>query len=421
VAGGALMKVVGALGFLLRGGSAGAKFLFVLYLAGKASSTLLGQVAVLMTIATVFAQVAGLEINQVIGRQLHALSADDRMRVLRRQAQAAIVTYLVLAPAAVLAYADLLLEHWVSACAILILEHFIIEMYRFHILMLRPVYASTLLFLKNAGWILLFAAIVETGLAKPSLSLVLHCWAAVLVMTATPLLLTRHAWPTVKEFVASSTWPAQSGTLIWQARTFIVSAIAIAGIGAIDKLLIAGLFSVAELGVYFFFATCASIISLVTSFSVGATVGPQCIKIHATQGRSDYLPHHRRLTRLYWITTVLTAVAIIAPADYLLGQFGKADYHSHIEILYLLTASAALVVLCEPQKINAYLERQDLILLVGNLLHLLCITLSVALFAMKRDIVWVSAGVLLSSLLVYIYFALGLGYRLLGRRRTWLA
>lgn len=57
------MKIVGALGFLLRGGSAGAKFLFVLYLAGKASSELLGQVAILMTVATDFAQLAGLEIN----------------------------------------------------------------------------------------------------------------------------------------------------------------------------------------------------------------------------------------------------------------------------------------------------------------------------------------------------------------------
>jgi O-antigen/teichoic acid export membrane protein len=415
------MKVAGALGFLLRGGSAGAKFLFVLYLAGKASSTLLGQVAVLMTIATVFAQVAGLEINQVIGRQLHALSADDRLRVLRRQAQAAIVAYLVLAPAAVLAYADLLSDFWVSACGILVLEHFIIEVYRFNILMLRPAYASSLLFIKNAGWVLVFVALVETGAAAPSLSLVLHCWFGVLAVTATPLLLTRHAWPTLKEFFAPSTWPAQSGALVWQARTFIVSAVAVAGIGAVDKLLIAGKFPAADLGVYFFFATCASIISLIASFSIGATVGPQCIKVHATQGRDAYLPHLRRLKRLYWLTAVATMVAIMLPADFLLTHFGKADFHRHIEILYLLTPSAALVVLCEPYKINAYLERQDLVLVAGNLFHLLSVALCVALFAVKRDIVWVSAGVLLSSLLVYMYFALDLGVRLAGRRRPRLA
>ncbi|QPF72737.1 hypothetical protein G8A07_07190 [Roseateles sp. DAIF2] len=415
------MKVVGAFGFLLRGGSAGAKFLFVLYLAGKASSTLLGQVAVLMTIATVFAQVAGLEINQVIGRQLHALSADDRLRLLRRQAQAALVTYLVLAPAAVLLYANLLATYWISACGILILEHFIIEVYRFNILMLRPVYASSLLFIKNVAWVLLFVALVESGVAAPSLSLVLHCWFGVLAITATPLLLTRHAWPTLREFLSASTWPAQSGTLVWQARTFIVSAVAVAGIGAIDKLLIAGKFPAADLGVYFFFATCASIISLIASFSIGATVGPQCIKVYATQGREAYLPHLRRLKRLYWLTAVATMVAIMLPADFLLTHFGKADYHRHIEILYLLTPSAALVVMCEPYKINAYLERQDLVLVAGNLFHLLSVTLCVALFAVKRDIVWVSAGVLLSSLLVYVFFSLDLGSRLVRRHRPRLA
>ncbi len=408
------MRVVDALGFLLRGGSAGAKFLFVLYLSAKASSALLGQVAVLMTIAAVFAQVAGLEINQVIGRQLHALTGDERLRLLRRQAQVATVAYLWLAPAAVLAYADLLGDYWVSVCGILVLEHLIIEVYRFNILMLRPVYASSLLFIKNAGWVLVFVALVETGFATPSLSLVLHCWFGVLVLTAAPLLLTRYAWPTFKELFAPSIWVAQSGTLVWQARTFIFSAFAVAGIGSIDKLLIAGKFPAADLGVYFFFATCASLISLVASFTIGSTVGPQCIKVFATHGRAAYLPHLRRLKHLYLLTVVATTVAIMLPAALLLTHFGKADYHRHIEILYLLSPSVALVVLCEPYKINAYLERQDLILVAGNLFHLFTVTLCVALFAVKRDIVWVAGGVLLSSLLAYVYFALNLGNRVVG-------
>lgn len=412
------MKVVGALGFLLRGGSAGAKFLFVLYLAGKTNSELLGQVAILMTVATVFAQLAGLEINQVVGRQLHALSIDDRLRLLRRQAQAALVAYIVLAPATVLLYTDLLAAHWLSACGILVLEHFIIEVYRFNILMLRPVYGSSLLFIKNAAWVLLFVALIESGVATPSLSLVLHCWFGVLVVTAAPLLLTRHAWPTLRELFTASTWPAQSGALVWQARTFIVSAVAVAGIGAIDKLLIASKFPAADLGVYFFFATCASIISLIASFSIGATVGPQCIKVYATQGRNAYLPHLRRLKRLYWLTAFATMAAVMLPAEFLLTHFGKPDYLRHIEILYLLTPSAALVVLCEPYKINAYLERRDLVLVAGNLFHLLSVTLCVALFAIKRDIVWVSAGVLMSSLLVYLYFALGIGNRVFDHRRS---
>jgi O-antigen/teichoic acid export membrane protein len=411
------VKLVSALSFILRGGSAGAKFLFVLYLSGKSSSALLGQVAVLMTIAAVFAQVAGMEINQVIGRQLHALNGDERLRLLRRQAQAALVAYLVLAPATVLLYADLLGSYWFSACGVLVLEHFIIEVYRFRILMLHTVYASSLLFIKNAGWVLVLVGLVEAGAATPSLALVLHCWFGVLALTAAPLLLTRHAWLTLKEFLAPRVWLGQSGSLLWRARTFLVSAVAVSGVGALDKLLIAGKFPAADLGVYFFFATCASIISLTVSFSIGATVGPQSIKIHASLGRDAYLPHLRRLKRLYLLTTVATMVAILLPADFLLTHFGKTEYSRQLDILYLLLPSAALIVLCEPYKVNAYLERQDLILVGGNLFHLLSLALCVTLFAIKRDIVWISAGVLLSSLLSYLYFALGLGNRVFYHRR----
>ena len=110
---------------------------------------------------------------------------------------------------------------------------------------------------------------------------------------------------------------------------------------------------------------------------------------------------------------VVTMAAIMLPADFLLTHFGKSDYKQHIEILYLLTTSAALLVLCEPYKVHAYLERHDRTLLVGNLLHLLSITTFVAVFSFKRDMVWISVGVLLSSLLVYVYFASGIGNRLL--------
>lgn len=408
------MNLANLLGFALRGGSAGAKLLFVFYLAGKASSTLLGQVAIVVTMAAVFSQIAGLEINQVIGRQLHALSITERHRLLRRQAQAGVVAYLLLLPIAILLYADLLSDYWLCTCGILVLEHFVLEAYRFNVLMLRPLYAAALLFVKNVGWVLTFMALVESGFASPSLSLVLACWCGLLVIMSVPLLWTPHTWATLKDFAAWSIWPKQSGALIWQARTFIVSAAAGVGIGAIDKLLIAEKFSAADLGVYFFFASCASIVSLIASFTIGSTVGPQCIKVYAAEGRDAYLPHLKRLKRLYFITTVSTMAVIMLPANFLLMHFGHSEYRQHIEILFLLTPSAALLVLCEPYKVNAYVERQDLTLMVGTLFHLLSVALCVSLFAIKHDIVFISVGMLVSSLLIYLYFALDAGNRIIG-------
>jgi O-antigen/teichoic acid export membrane protein len=406
------MGFVNAMGFALRGGSALARFLFVIYLAAKTTPLLLGQVAILMTITAVFIQLAGLEINQVIGRQLHVLTVDGRIQVLRWQAFAVLAAYLVLVPIILFIYSDLLIVNWISACGILVLEHFITEVYRFNILMLRPAYASGLLFIKNAGWVVCFVVLVESGIAVPTLKLVLYCWLTVLVLTVAPLVLTRNTLSTLAQFLKPSTWIKPTLSLAWQARTFIVSAIAMAGVGAMDKLLIAERFSQTELGVYFFFATCASVMTLIVSFSIGATVGPQCIKIYAAEGRLAYEPEYRRLKKYYLLTAATTALAITLPADYLLIMFGKADYHRYIDILYFLVPSTAFVVLCEPYKMNAYLERRERSLVLGNLFHVLCLFVCISLFAIKGDIVWVSAGVLLSSFVAYLFFAFQIPDRL---------
>jgi len=399
---------------VLRGGSAAAKFLFVLYLARKADSSLLGQLAVMMAIATIFTQVAGLEINQVLARQVHGLTPDERACLLRRHAFASISAYLLLTPVILFAYSDLLAGHWISVVAILTLEHFVTEVFRLNIVLLRPVYASALLFAKNAGWVLSFVLLVEAGWAAPSLHLAVQCWAGVLALTAVPLLFTRQALPTLHEYVRPMSWMRPTGTLVWQARSFIVSAVAVAGIGAMDKLLISEKYSSSELGVYFFFATCASVMTLIVTFSVGSTAGPRCIKIYTTEGRGAYLPQYRRLKRLYFLIAAVTTLALTLPADWLLGLLGKPDYQQHIAILYLLVPSAALVVLCEPYKINAYLERRDLGLVLGNLFHLAALVACIWLCMLNGDIVHVSAGVLASSLLAFLFFSLDLGDRLIA-------
>lgn len=414
------MAKTAILSFLLRGGAAGAKFLFVLYLARAASSSTVGEIAILMTIAAVFGQLAGLEIHQVIGRQLHGLTDAQRVEVIRKQSLAVLAAYVLLTPVLLFLYWDVLKGFWLYAAGILILEHFILEVYRYNIIMLKPVYASSLLFVKQAGWMILFIALVETGAAFPSLELAVYCWFGVLALMAIPFLLSAHTLPTLAKLIAPWKWLPEIASLVWQARFFIISAAAVAGVGAIDKLLIGEIFSTADLGIYFFFATCASLVTLVASFTVGATLGPRCIKIFTKEGRDAYLPHHRKLKRMYLLITLAASLLIVLPADFLLGFFGKEIYQRHVEILFLSTASAALVVLCEPYKMNAYLERRDLALVIGNIFHLLAMAACIMLFSLKGEIVWVSVGVLMSSLLTFVYFKFNIGGRLMdiyGRKK----
>lgn len=390
--------------FGMRGASAAAKFLLVMYVASTAGSALLGQVAIMTTLAALFTQVAGLEINQVVGRRLHGLHAKELARTLRGQTAACLCAYAVLVPIAFLVYPDLLRPHWFCVGPILILEHFITEIYRLNILLLRPVFASCLLFIKNAGWVTLFVGLTATGIEQPSFALLLYCWSGVLLLTSAPLFAAAWRHHSMHEDAGATAAFRRAPKLAREALPFIASAVLTACAGAIDKLMIGKAFPVSELGVYFFFSTCASILTLVVTFSVGSTAGPECIKVHTTEGHEAFVARLRTLKRQYWTTILATAALIVAFAGPLLVLVKEQAYADHFDILLLLVASAALVSLCDPYKLDDYLAKRDSSLVIGNAFHLISLILAIAIGSRTSEIGIVAAGVMASSLLTFLFF-----------------
>lgn len=393
--------------FGLRGGSAAAKFLLVLYVASLGSNELLGQIAILTTITALFTQVAGFEINQVVGRQLHSLQVDELALTLRGQAAACLVAYLLLVPTAILAYAELFRPYWFFVGLIFILEHFITEVYRLNILLLRPVFASCILFIKNAGWVILFISLTTAKIATPTFQLLLYCWSSILLLTAAPLIVSvwRRHWRLDGSQVLAAFHRAP--LLVKGAFPFMASAILTASAGAIDKLIIGKVFLISELGEFFFFSTLASILSLVVTFSVGSTVGPACIKIHSTQGEKAFLARLGHLKRLYWATILATASLIVVAAGPLLGLLKNQINFTNFNILILLVTSAAFNSLCDPYKLEEYLAKRDSSLVIGNAFQFICLVLAVTIGANMAQIGAVAFGVMLSSLLTFLFFFAG--------------
>jgi O-antigen/teichoic acid export membrane protein len=389
--------------FGLRGASAAAKFLLVMYIAAGSDTALLGQVAIMTTLTAFFTQVAGLEINQVVGRQLHKLERQELTGMLRGQTAACLVAYAALVPVAFVFYPDLLNPYWFCVGPILILEHFVTEVYRLNILLLRPVFASCLLFVKNAGWVILFVALTASGLARQSFPLLLYCWSGVLLLTSLPLL--AMAWRQHRRVAGGKVSAIHRAPgLVKEAMPFIASAVLTAAGGAIDKLMISKAFPVSELGVYFFFSTCASILTLVVTFSVGSTAGPACIKAHATDSHDAFMARLRKLKRQYWATILATSALIAASAVPLLVLIDKQAYAGQYAILLLLVASAAFLSLCDPYKLDEYLSKRDGSLLIGNVFHVVSLIIAIAIGARAAEIAMVATGVMLSSLLTYLFF-----------------
>ncbi len=390
--------------FALRGGSAASKFLLVMYIATTSGSQLLGQVAILTTLTAFFTQVAGLEINQVLGRRLHGLDAEELSRTLCGQAIASLCIYAVLIPGALLVYIDQLGPYWFYIGLILILEHFITEVYRLNILLLRSIFASCLLFIKNAGWVLLFVGLTITNIERPSFTLLLYCWSFVLLLISIPLF--ASAWRHLTIHNGRSTAAALHlvPPLVKEASPFLVSATITAGAGAIDRLIISKSFTESELGIYFFFSTCASILTLVVAFGIGSTAGPDCIKIHTTQGHETFLNRLRHLKKRYWITVFSTAALILSLAWPLLIFFKRDIFFENIIILVCLVINAAFISLCDPYKLEEYLSKRDSSLIIGNSFHFTTILLAISAGAYASEINVVAVGIMLSSILTFIFF-----------------
>lgn len=389
--------------FGLRGASAAAKFLLVMYIAFVGASELLGQVAIITTIVALFTKVAGLEINQVVGRRLHGLNAEELIRTLRGQTVACLGAYAILIPIVFLVYPELLFPHWLCVGLILILEHFITEVYRLNILMLRPVFASGLLFVKNAGWVILFVALTAVNRVPLTFALLLYCWAGVLVLTAAPLLMTAWRHQQHEDTKISAACHKVPG-LVKEALPFIVSAVFTASIGAVDKLMIGKYFPISELGIFFFFATCASILTLVVTFSVGATSGPECIKVHTMQGQEAFFTRLPHLKRQYRTVILTTTILILAFAYPLLAILNKQTYANNFDVLVLLVVSAGFVALCDPYKLEEYLSKRDISLLIGNAFHLISLIIAVIIGIQMSEINIIATGVMLSSVATFVFF-----------------
>lgn len=402
------MTIVSVVAIILRGCSAAARFLFVIYVAKVADAELVGQAALVTTLATLFTQLAGLEVHQVLGRQLHAFSTVERQMQLMHQGFVCVLAYVVLIPIAALAYPEIVFQHLPLVGLIFVLEHFITEQFRLNILLLEPLRATRLLAMKNIGWIFLFIAVIESGLALPTLSLMLWCWAGTLVAIATPLLWRVGLASYAKTFFFLSQWRLDAYRLLQAARPFIVSATAVACTGAVDKLIMGRYFSLADIGVYYFYQSCASVPSLIATFTLGTTLWPYCVQAATLKDENRYRREWQRLFRLFWAVSVVSSVVVALSIPALLDLLNKPDYEASLSLFYWLLASSALTTLCDPHKLHLFVTHRDLALVAGNLFQLLFMAVLVTFACIYGNLMAVAAFSALAALLAWLTFIFAL-------------
>jgi O-antigen/teichoic acid export membrane protein len=398
--------------FSLRLASALAKLVFVTYLGYFSYHSLIGQFAMISTMAIVFTQVAGLEINQTIGRQLHSLNKHQQERLYKYQAIASLCFYLVLCTFILILYKDLLKTYWIAGVLILCLEHYTTELYRFHILTINPFKASMIMFVKNVGWVWLFIVLHHTGYISADIGNILLLWLAFLLISAAIGGPSCQTIANAYKHFDSTKWYKHMFELVWSSKWFLVSAIAVAGIGAVDKLLIGGYFTLDKLGQYYSYQTIASIPALVVSFSIGATLWPKCIKLSATGKKEEYSKLWKKLNR-YVILLMIVLSSGIAVTVPLLFETLKNKPTDYI-LLYTLISANLFLALCDPFKLKLYISHHDLALVAGNVTQLLLIATVVVCSLAFHEIKIVALSVLLANAVAWIFYNCGLPSRLVS-------
>lgn len=388
--------------FLLRGASAFAKLGFVIYLGGNYSASLVGDYGLLVTLTVVFSQLAGLEIHQLVVRDLHRLSELELIELMSRQFISIVIAYAILISILTWLYQDWLGGYWFLVGLILIADHYTTELYRYNVAKLNIIKATSLLALKNVGWVLCLLALDMTGLYSLSMISILMAWSIFLifaVIIGTPNL------SIINYILHSKMWRSEiiaSFGVAWKSRYFMISAAAISMIGALDKFFIELNYSKEDFGLYFFTYSIASVPALIVSFTVGLTVWPKCIKLRGEGRIHEYESNWGRLGLLYLLIIIGFSFAIYF--GILFFDFKIRDSFS-LNLLGLLLFVSGVMALIEPLKLRLYLEGLDLSLALMNVLHLIIVFLSILGFYKSGDLRSVAVGLIIgNSIALLAYF-----------------
>lgn len=411
----AMSKSKNTMAFLFRALSAGAKFVLVMYLGSLGDKSLLGEFAIFATLVTVFTQIAGLEINQVVARRIQVLSKEERVVILVEQAFCALLAYAILLPIFIVSDSHFTLGIWLLGAGVMIFEHVATEIYRLQLIDLKPLKASALLFLKNSSWVFLFIVSCQFLYFKPTFYLMLSFWLASLVFViavAKPISM-RNLRVFLENFTLRGV--RSSISLVADAKFFLVSAASVSAISAVDKIIISKFFILEQLGNFYFFQTLGSIPAMIVSFTIGTTLWPRCIHESVSLGASRALPLWNTLRNRYTLTLLFSSVVVFL-VFILFNEFAHKNYQKNdYNMFFLVLIASVMMCASEPYKLFMYMNSRDVHLMKLNITHFAVVACCVFLAAQTNDMLNVCLALLAANVIGFAMFKI---FSSAGRVRT---
>jgi len=361
---------------VLRVSSACLKFLLLLYLAKILSVEDLGVFGLITAIVMISVQVIGAEFHSVTSRIITSSSKAKTLRTVQMQVSIQLVLHLLALPIIFLLMTYYLnqLPFSLVVTALVLVEHFAIEFSRLTQFLMRPFMSAVLAFLRSGAWVVGLFIMLQLSLFEATVLNILIIWTLFSALASMvgvvclkeyfrPLILFRFSKFEISKMLKGSV-------------PFFLMAV-MASLGAnLDKFIIKQSIDLAAVGVFYFFFSIASSISLFVSFGAGMIYGPKCIKVFRTCGFEAFKKmktRYAKVSLIYGSIGLMLLSILIVPVLQILG---KSYYSDYLPLYFIFLAMHAIVLVADFYHLDMYarnMDRELLAVAFVNLIFVACI------------------------------------------------
>lgn len=386
---------------ILRGTAIGIRFLFVFFIGKYISIEFLGTYSLWNTTITLSLLLVGFDFYVYSIRNLLKESTEDQWSLIVNHIGFVLISYLVVSPFLLLIFAFDFLEFslvlWFYL--VLIMEHFGMELYRIFTAVEKPILSNTLLLIRTASWMLIFALFwwisPEIGMKE-----ILQFW------FVSALISNIIGWIYLKRHFSSKPFKSIDWSYIKRgvkiSIPLFLATLTLKIIEFSDRYMIDYFLDKEKLGVFSFFYQLSNLVNVVIYTLVIMIIYPQLYKaIFEKNGQSESIKNKMiKQSSLIWIG--LSAIIIIC-VPFVVKIMDKKEIYGFENILWIMLPATLFFNFYFIFKtcLNAY-NKDTILLKIGILAAL--VNFLINLIFIKEYGIHVAA---ISSLLSYLILALG--------------
>lgn len=354
--------------FILRGISAGIKFVFVLYLASFESATIVGQYALLATTLAIAVQVTGLDVTTIVGRIIHKKDHVGKLKLLETQYGLYLLNYIIVFPLILVIFDSFISNDLFLAVLfgfIVIMEHFFTEIFRTLVSLVKVKSATAIQFLKSVPYVVFIIMYSIITKENVSIYLIVTSWLINLIFVFVFFLFKYNKVISLKlnvYFNNKSYFNIKS--LILDSLPYFMITILGVLFSQVDKFIINDYLGHELLGVYFTFFTICSVLTLLISLTVGVNQGPLAIKAFSEYGLEKYLQVREQLIRSYFIYISLGFFITLILGLVYIAISNNVIYNDNFMSFIILLVSTSMLAMGHVFRIDLYLLEKDKVLLI---------------------------------------------------------